>query len=61
MLFNPATVGLERTELVADLPGGAARLLQRAIGVDYVLVNGEVLIDGGKQTEARSGSVLRGA
>ena len=59
VLFDAATVGLERTELVADLPGGAARLIQRAIGVDYVLVNGEVLIDGGKQTTAQSGAVLR--
>ena len=61
VLFDPATVGLERTELVADLPGGAARLIQRAIGVDYVLVNGEVLIDAGNETAARGGAVLRGA
>jgi N-acyl-D-amino-acid deacylase len=59
VLFDPATVGLERTELVADLPGGAARLIQRAIGVEYVLVNGEVLIDRGAQTATRSGVVLR--
>ena len=59
VLFDPATVGLERTELVADLPGGAARLIQRATGVEYVLVNGEVLIERGKQTAACSGAVLR--
>ncbi len=61
VLFDPATVGLQRTELVADLPGGAARLIQRATGVEYVLVNGAVLIDGGKETGACSGAVLRGA
>jgi N-acyl-D-aspartate/D-glutamate deacylase len=61
VLFAPATVGLQRTELVADLPGGAARLIQRATGVEYVMVNGEVLIDGGKETAARGGAVLRGA
>jgi len=60
VLFDPATVGLERTELIADLPGGAARLIQRAIGVEYVLVNGEALIDCGKETDVRSGTVLRG-
>jgi len=60
VLFDPATVGVRRTEIVADLPGGAARLVQRATGVEYVLVNGEVLIDGGKETAARSGAVLRG-
>jgi N-acyl-D-aspartate/D-glutamate deacylase len=61
VLFDPATVGLQRTELVADLPGGAARLIQRATGVEYVLVNGAVLIDRGKQTDACGGTVLRGA
>lgn len=60
VVFDPATVGLERTELVADLPGGAARLIQRATGVQHVLVNGELLIDDGTQTATRSGAVLRG-
>lgn len=60
VLFDPATVGLQRTELVHDLPGGAGRLIQRATGVEYVLVNGAVLVDRGKETEARGGHVLRG-
>jgi N-acyl-D-aspartate/D-glutamate deacylase len=60
VLFDPTTVGPQRTELVEDLPAGAARLLQRANGVEHVIVNGELLIDGGKETEARSGQVLRG-
>ncbi|HXQ22287.1 MAG TPA: amidohydrolase family protein [Candidatus Acidoferrales bacterium] len=60
VLFDPATVGLQRTELVHDLPGGAGRLIQRATGVEYVIVNGTALIDRGKETEARCGQVLRG-
>jgi N-acyl-D-amino-acid deacylase len=60
VLFDPATVGLQRTELVTDLPGGAARLIQRATGVPYVIVNGAVLIEKGHETDARSGRVLRG-
>jgi hypothetical protein len=52
---------LQRTELVADLPGGASRLLQRALGIDQVVVNGEVLVDEGELTGAQSGAVLRGA
>jgi N-acyl-D-amino-acid deacylase len=60
VLFDPARVGLQRTELVADLPGGASRLIQRAVGVEYVIVNGELLIDGGTQTAAHAGRVLRG-
>ena len=38
---TPTRIGLERTELVHDLPGGAARLIQRPIGIEHVIVNGE--------------------
>jgi N-acyl-D-amino-acid deacylase len=61
VLFDPDTVNLQRTEQVTDLPGGAARLIQRAVGVEYVIVNGEVLMDRGAQTDAQSGAVLRGS
>jgi N-acyl-D-aspartate/D-glutamate deacylase len=61
VLFDPTRLGLQRTELVHDLPGGAARLIQRPIGVEHVVVNGELLIDSGQQTAARSGHVLRAA
>ena len=60
VLFDAARIGLERTELTHDLPSGAARLIQRPIGVEHVIVNGEVLIESGQQTSARSGRVLRG-
>lgn len=60
-VFDPSRLGLERTELVRDLPGGAARLIQRPIGIEHVLVNGTLLIDRGVQTDARSGHLLRGA
>ena len=49
----------QRTELVHDLPGGAARLIQRPIGIEHVIVNGEPLVERGVQTDARSGQVLR--
>jgi N-acyl-D-aspartate/D-glutamate deacylase len=60
-IFDPSRLGLQRTELVHDLPGGAARLIQRPTGIEYVLVNGEALIERGTQTDARSGRLLRGA
>lgn len=60
VLFDAARLGLQRTELVHDLPGGAARLIQRPLGITHVIVNGAVLIDDGAQTDARSGRVLRG-
>ncbi|MGH7821271.1 MAG: N-acyl-D-amino-acid deacylase family protein, partial [Candidatus Binatia bacterium] len=59
VVFDPDRVGSERVELVNDLPGGAARLLERPRGIEWVLVNGEVLVEEARPTEARSGKVLR--
>ncbi|MGH7859657.1 MAG: amidohydrolase family protein, partial [Candidatus Binatia bacterium] len=59
VVFDPENVGSERVELVTDLPGGAARLLERPRGIDWVFVNGEALVEEGRPTGARSGSVLR--
>jgi N-acyl-D-aspartate/D-glutamate deacylase len=58
-VFDPDRVDLKRTELVSDLPGGAARLLQQPVGIEYVAVNGELLVDDGAATAARSGQLLR--
>jgi N-acyl-D-aspartate/D-glutamate deacylase len=60
VVFDPSTVAPEDAELVRDLPGGAARLVQRARGIDLVLVNGEPILEGGKLTGVRPGLVLRG-
>jgi N-acyl-D-aspartate/D-glutamate deacylase len=60
VLFDATRIALQRTELTHDLPAGAARLIQRPIGIEYVVVNGEVLIDSTAQTPARSGHLLRG-
>jgi N-acyl-D-amino-acid deacylase len=59
VLFDAARVGLQRTELVHDLPGGAARLLQRPIGIEHVLVNGQAIVEDGRPTAARPGTVIR--
>ncbi len=60
VVFDPATVGPEEAELVHDLPGGAARLVQQAAGIQFVLVNGEPILERGALTGARPGRVLRG-
>jgi N-acyl-D-aspartate/D-glutamate deacylase len=60
VVFDPATVAPEEAELVRDLPGGAARLVQQASGIHLVLVNGETILEAGKLTGARPGQVLRG-
>ncbi|MDA0822812.1 MAG: amidohydrolase family protein [Proteobacteria bacterium] len=42
-----------------DFPGGAGRLIQRATGYDYTLVNGQVFMESGEHTGALSGALLR--
>jgi N-acyl-D-aspartate/D-glutamate deacylase len=59
-VFDPATVGPAMPELVFDLPGGARRLSQKALGIKFTLVAGEVLIADGEATEVRAGRLVRG-
>ena len=59
-IFDYNTVGsARRGEMRADLPGGGRRLVMPAQGVQYTIVNGEVLFDDGKHTGAMPGQVLR--
>jgi len=60
VLFDADRVGTRPTEVVHDLPGGRGRLLQEAIGIEWVLVNGEAVVMHGVPTVARPGRVLRG-
>jgi len=43
-----------------DFPGGAGRFLQRALGYDTTIVNGEVFMERGEHTGALPGRLLRG-
>jgi N-acyl-D-aspartate/D-glutamate deacylase len=52
---------LHRPQLVADLPAGASRLIQHADGYVATINAGEVTFEGGKETGARPGLLLRGA
>jgi N-acyl-D-aspartate/D-glutamate deacylase len=54
-------LGLVRPELVADLPGGARRLVQHSTGYLYTINRGEVTVDHGEDTGARPGGLVRGA
>jgi N-acyl-D-aspartate/D-glutamate deacylase len=42
-----------------DLPGGAKRRKQLAQGIEWTVVNGQVLIERGKHTGAYPGKVAR--
>ncbi len=59
--FDPARIGARAAELVYDLPGGGARLVTRADGIEATVVNGEIAVLRGELTGARSGQVIRGA
>ena len=48
-------------ELVADLPAGGRRLLQRAHGYAATIVRGEVVYEHGEPTGALPGRLVRGA
>jgi N-acyl-D-aspartate/D-glutamate deacylase len=52
---------LRRPGLVADLPGGASRLIQRADGYLATVKGGQATFEGGEETGARPGALLRGA
>lgn len=59
VVFDPARIALRPTELVRDVPGGCARLVQEPDGVGWVLVNGVPVVAHAVPTRARPGWVLR--
>ena len=60
-VFDPDTVTPGDLDQVADYPGGAVRMRRMCEGVDYTIVNGEVLIERGEHTGAYPGRVIRGS
>jgi N-acyl-D-amino-acid deacylase len=60
VVFDPATVAPDLPHADTDLPAGASRLKQGAVGIDATVVNGQVLLRDGKHTGATPGSLLRG-
>jgi N-acyl-D-aspartate/D-glutamate deacylase len=58
-IFDPDTVQAKDKEFVNDLPGGASRLVARAEGYRYTIVNGQVVLRDGELTGACPGRVLR--
>ncbi|MCB1040279.1 MAG: D-aminoacylase, partial [Acidimicrobiales bacterium] len=46
-------------EIAHDFPGGAARFVQRAEGIDHTIVNGVPFLEGGEHTGAHPGRLLR--
>ena len=59
-IFDPDTIGPKPREPIYEFPGGEMHVKQGAVGMDYVIVNGEVLLDHGEYTGALPGQTLRG-
>jgi N-acyl-D-aspartate/D-glutamate deacylase len=53
-------VGIERPEMVYDLPAGAGRMIQRSTGYVATIVAGEPVVEGGEVTGALPGGLVRG-
>ncbi|MGZ4801706.1 MAG: N-acyl-D-amino-acid deacylase family protein [Acidimicrobiia bacterium] len=59
VLFDPETIGAGAATLVADLPGGAARLTSTAEGIAHVFVNGVETVTDNQSTGATPGTILK--
>jgi N-acyl-D-aspartate/D-glutamate deacylase len=59
--FNTVGSDSERPEVRFDLPGGGRRVVVPARGMEYSVVNGEVLYEHGKPNDCLPGKVLRSA
>lgn len=60
IVFDPDTVDAEEPEEVQDLPAGRTRMGLAARGIDYTIVNGQVLLEQGRHTGAYPGRIVRG-
>jgi N-acyl-D-aspartate/D-glutamate deacylase len=59
-IFDPNTVGAHEPEWANDYPANSKRLVQRADGMHYTVVNGQVIHQDGRMTGDLPGQVLRG-
>ena len=59
-MFNPDTIASKPREPVNDMPAGGSAVKRDAVGIDYVVVNGTVLLDNGELTDALPGQIVRG-
>ena len=60
VVFDPKTISPALPTLARDLPTGAERLMQKAIGISNTIVNGEILMQDGEHTGALPGRLIKG-
>src|SRR5579875_512053 len=59
VIYDLDRLAIKPMEIVHDFPGGEWRRVQRPEGYSAVMVNGEVIIDHGRETGATPGKLLR--
>jgi N-acyl-D-aspartate/D-glutamate deacylase len=59
VLFDPTTVKPCPSEWVNDLPGGKPRLIERAEGIAYTLVGGDILFAHNQYQGGLPGRVIK--
>jgi N-acyl-D-aspartate/D-glutamate deacylase len=59
-IFDPATVRECDAHMVQDLPANEKRYVQKAVGIEMTVVNGQVLVEKENHTGALPGAVLGG-
>jgi N-acyl-D-amino-acid deacylase len=57
-IFDPATIRECDPHMVQDLPGNEKRYVQKAVGIEMTIVNGQVLVEKENHTGALPGAVL---
>jgi len=61
VVFDPDTVAPVKEDVVHDFPAGGWRVRERAEGIHYTVVNGDVLLEKGNHTGSYPGRVLKNA
>jgi N-acyl-D-aspartate/D-glutamate deacylase len=59
VVFDLDRIGAGDAHVINDLPGGGGRLMTEARGMQYTIVDGEIVFDAGKATGALPGRLLR--
>ena len=60
LVIDPARVAPLMPRVEHDLPAGAKRLVQNSTGIDYTIVNGQVMLEGSRPSGALPGRLARG-
>jgi N-acyl-D-amino-acid deacylase len=60
-IFDDATIGRGEEYYTQDVPGDGSRYVRDAIGIDTVIIGGDIAYRDGQYSNARSGTIIPGA